>query len=160
MPIEKNTVVTFHYDLSDEKGEIIESSRDSEPQVYLHGYDGILPGLANALEGKDAEDNVAVTLLPEQAYGLIKPESMQRISLKHLMGAKKWRPGMIAQVNTDQGRRHVRVVKVGHKFVDVDTNHPLAGQTLTFTIDIVSTRDADPEEIAHGHVHGAGGHHH
>ena len=76
------------------------------------------------------------------------------------MGAKKWRPGMIAQVNTDQGRRHVRVVKVGHKFVDVDTNHPLAGQTLTFAIDIASTRDADPEEIAHGHVHGAGGHHH
>ena len=67
---------------------------------------------------------------------------------------------MIAQVNTDQGPRHVMVVKVGHKFVDVDTNHPLAGKPLTFDLNIISLRDAAPEEIAHGHVHGDGGHHH
>ena len=160
MPIGKNTVVTFHYQLSDDTGEIMESSREIEPNVYLHGYDGILPGLAKALEGKETGDAVVVTLPPEQAYGLIKPESMQRISAKHLMGAKKWSPGMIAQVNTDQGPRHVRVVKVGHKFIDVDTNHPLAGKTLTFDIEVISLRDAVPEEIAHGHVHGAGGHQH
>ena len=160
MPIEKNTVVTFHYQLTDQSGEVIESSRDSDPNVYLHGHGGILPSLAKAMEGRDVGEELVVTLPPEQAYGLIKPESMQRVSAKHLTGAKKWRPGMIAQVNTDQGRRQVRVVKVGHKFVDVDTNHPLAGKTVTFDIDIISLRTAEPEEIAHGHAHGIGGHQH
>ena len=160
MPIEKNTVVTFHYQLTDQSGEVIESSRDSDPNVYLHGHGGILPSLAKAMEGRDVGEELVVTLPPEQAYGLIKPESMQRVSAKHLTGAKKWRPGMIAQVNTDQGRRQVRVVKVGHKFVDVDTNHPLAGKTVTFDIDIISLRTAELEEIAHGHAHGVGGHQH
>lgn len=159
MPIEKNTVVTFHYILSDETGETVESSRSGEPSVYLHGHGGILPGLAEALAGKEAGDSVSVTLTPDQAYGQRKPDAIQRVPAKHLMGAKKWKPGMIAQVNTEQGPRHVLVAKVGHKFIDVDTNHPLAGKTLTFDVEVVSLRDAEPEEIAHGHVHGAGGHH-
>lgn len=160
MPIEKNTVVTFHYILSDETGETVESSRNGEPNVYLHGHGGILPGLAEALEGKEAGDSLSVTLTPDQAYGARKPDAIQRVPAKHLMGAKKWKPGMIAQVNTERGPRHVLVTKVGHKFIDVDTNHPLSGKTLTFDIEIVSLREAEPEEVAHGHVHGAGGHHH
>ncbi|MEX0623303.1 peptidylprolyl isomerase [Saccharospirillum sp.] len=160
MPIEKNTVVTFHYILSDETGETVESSRNGEPNVYLHGHGGILPGLSEALEGKEAGDSLSVTLTPDQAYGQRKPDAIQRVPAKHLMGAKKWKPGMVAQVNTEQGPRHVLVVKVGHKFIDVDTNHPLAGKTLTFDVEVVSLREAEPEEIAHGHVHGAGGHHH
>jgi FKBP-type peptidyl-prolyl cis-trans isomerase SlyD len=160
MPIEKNTVVTFHYILSDETGETVESSRNGEPNVYLHGHGGVLPGLAEALEGKEAGDSLSVTLSPDQAYGQRKPDAIQRVPAKHLQGAKKWKPGMIAQVNTDKGARHVMVVKVGHKFIDVDTNHPLAGKTLTFDIEVIDLRAAEAEEISHGHVHGAGGHHH
>jgi len=160
MPIAKNTVVTFHYTLTDDTGETIESSRDGEPTVYLHGHGGLFPALEATLEGKEAGDEITVTLTPEETYGPRKPDAMQRVSAKHLMGAKRWKPGMIAQVNTDEGPRHVVVVKVGHKFVDVDTNHPLAGKPLTFDLTVISLRDAAPEEISHGHVHGAGGHHH
>ena len=76
------------------------------------------------------------------------------------MGAKKWKPGMVAVVNTEQGQRQVTVVKVGMFKAEVDTNHPLAGKTLSFDIDIIDVRAASAEEIEHGHAHGVGGHHH
>lgn len=160
MPIEKNQVVLFHYSVSDEEGNDIESSRSAEPNAYLHGHGGIIAGLEEALEGRDAGDSFSVTVAPEKAYGMRKPDAVQRVPIKHLQGAKRWRPGMVAQVQTERGPRHVIVAKVGHKFADVDTNHPLAGKTLTFDIEILEVRDASAEEIAHGHVHGPGGHHH
>lgn len=160
MPIEKNQVVLFHYSVSDEQGNAIESSRSGEPNAYLHGRGGIIRGLEEALEGHDAGDSFSVTIAPEKAYGQPKPDAMQRLPIKHLQGAKRWKPGMVAQVQTNQGARHVVVAKVGHKFADVDTNHPMAGKTLTFDIEVISVRAAEPEEIAHGHVHGPAGHHH
>ncbi|WP_166263567.1 FKBP-type peptidyl-prolyl cis-trans isomerase [Marinobacter caseinilyticus] len=159
MPIEKNQVVLFHYSVSDDQGNAIESSRGGEPNAYLHGHGGIVQGLEEALEGRDAGESFSVTIAPEKAYGPRKADAMQRVPIKHLRGAKRWKPGMVAQVQTEQGARHVVVAKVGHKFVDVDTNHPMAGKTLTFDIDIVEVRAANPEEIAHGHAHGPGGHH-
>ncbi|WP_148863879.1 FKBP-type peptidyl-prolyl cis-trans isomerase [Marinobacter fonticola] len=159
MPIEKNQVVLFHYSVSDEQGNAIESSRDGEPNAYLHGHGGIIQGLEEALEGRDAGDSFSATVTPDKAYGPRNPEAMQRVPIKHLRGAKRWKAGMIAQVETEQGPRHVVVVKVGHKFADVDTNHPMAGRTLTFNVEIIEVRAAEPEEIAHGHAHGPGGHH-
>ena len=76
------------------------------------------------------------------------------------MGAKKWKPGMVAVVNTEQGQRQVTVVKVGMFKAEVDNNHPLAGKTLSFEIDVIDVRAASAEEIEHGHAHGVGGHHH
>ena len=160
MPIEKNIVVQFHYSLTDEQGETVESSAGSDPNAYLHGHGGIIPGLEEAMEGREAGDAFTVTVPPEKAYGPRKPDAIQRVPLKHLQGAKRWKPGMVAQVHTQQGPRHVLVAKVGHKFADVDTNHPLAGKTLTFEITIVDVREATAEEISHGHAHGVGGHHH
>lgn len=160
MPIEKNTVVQFHYTLTDEQGETIETSTGGEPNAYLHGHGGIISGLEEAMAGREAGDRFTVTVPPEKAYGQRKPGAMQRVPIKHLRGAKRWKPGMVAQVHTQQGPRHVLVAKVGHKFADVDTNHPLAGKSLTFEIDIVNVREATAEEIAHGHAHGVGGHHH
>lgn len=159
MQIEKNTVVHFHYTLSDAQGEI-ETSRDGEPMLYLHGHGGIIPGLEKALEGQAVGAQLNVTLAPEDAYGMPREDSIQRIPVKHLQGAKKWKPGMTATVQTDQGPRQVTVVKVGLKQVDVDTNHPLAGRELNFAIEILQVRAADADEIAHGHAHGIGGHHH
>jgi FKBP-type peptidyl-prolyl cis-trans isomerase SlyD len=159
MPIEKNQVVLFHYSVSDDQGKVVENSRGGEPDAYLHGHGGIIRGLEEALEGRNAGESFSVTVTPEKAYGPRRPDAMQRVPIKHLMGAKRWKPGMIAQVKTEQGPRHVLVAKVGHKFADVDTNHPMAGQILTFNIDIIEVRDAEPEEIAHGHAHGPGGHH-
>lgn len=160
MSIEKNKVVLFHYTVSEESGETIESSAEGPPNAYLHGHGGIIPGLEQAMTGREAGETFTVTVAPENAYGMRKPDAIQRVPIKHLAGAKRWKPGMVAQVQTERGRRHVVVAKVGHKFADVDTNHPLAGRTLTFDVEIVEVRDASAEELAHGHAHGVGGHHH
>lgn len=160
MKVEKNTVVLFHYRLTDDTGVEIESNTEIEPTAYLHGHGGIIAGLGKAMDGRESGESFQVTVPPEEAYGPRNPDAMQRLPIKHLLGAKRWKPGMIAQVQTSLGRRHVMVTKVGHKFADVDTNHPLAGRTLTFDITIAEVRDATSEEVTHGHAHGPGGHHH
>lgn len=160
MNIAKDRVVQLHYTLKDESGREIESSRGGSPMAYLHGHSNIIPGLEEALEGKAAGDQVSVTVPPEKGYGMPRPGLTQRVPVKHLQGAKTWRPGMVAVVQTEQGPRQVQVVKVGRFMADVDFNHPMAGKALSFDVEIVSVREADPEEVAHGHVHGDGGHQH
>jgi len=170
MKIEKNKVVTFHYTLKKESGEEVENSEGSDPVAYLHGHGNILKGLETALLGKSAGETCNVTLAAEQAYGPRQEAAKQRIPIKHLLNktntktgkakSGKIRPGMTVQVQTDQGPKQVVVEKVGKFNVDVDTNHPLAGETLTFDIQIVDVRDPSDDEIAHSHAHGAGGHHH
>lgn len=160
MSITKDKVVQFHYTLKDDKGEQMESTAGNDPMAYLHGHGNIIPGLENALEGKNPGDKFSVTIAPKDGYGERTEGELQRIPLKHLQGARKWKPGMMAFVETDKGYRQVTVMKVGKFNADVDTNHPLAGLTLTFDIEVVDLRDASDEEKAHGHAHGVGGHHH
>jgi len=160
MNIEKDKVVYFHYTLSGEDGTAYESSAGSHPMTFLFGHNNILPALETEFDGKKEGDQFQVTLPPEKAYGLRNEESIQRIPIKHLATKGKLQKGMAVKVNTDKGMRDVTVVKVGRFNVDVDTNHPLAGLTLTFDISIEEVRDAEAEELAHGHVHGVGGHHH
>ena len=159
MNIQKDTVVELHYAMSEGDTQI-ESSHDSETVLMLHGHKNMLAAIEDAIEGKAAGDKIEITLTPEQAYGVRQDNSIQRIPLKHLQGEKKWRPGMVAMVESNQGRKQVTVVKVGKFNADCDINHPLAGKTLNFVIDIVSVREASAEEISHGHVHGRGGVHH
>ncbi|HSC76517.1 MAG TPA: peptidylprolyl isomerase [Pseudomonadales bacterium] len=160
MQIAKDTVVTFHYVLTEKGGSFSENSRDEEPVAYLYGYDNILAGLEEAMLGKQAGDKVSVTLEAEHAYGLRNPELQQRMSIKHLKFNGKLKAGDIAWVETQEGPRQVTVIKPGKFMAEVDTNHPLAGKTLTFDIEVASVRAATEDEIAHGHAHGAGGHHH
>ncbi len=164
MLIEKNRVVSFHYRLSEAGAGLIEDSRAGEPLLYLHGHHGLFPVLEEALVGKSAGERIEVTLAPEQAYGPRRENAQQRISKSHVVGAGKrrvdFKPGMTVQVNTSEGQRTVVVTKVGLKTLDVDANHPLAGRTLSFDIEVVAVREASEEEIAHGHAHGAGGHAH
>ena len=160
MKIAEKSVVQFHYVLKEEDGTEIESSHESEPMAYLHGANNTLVGLENALAGKEAGDKFSVTLQPEDAYGQRQEDMIQRVPVKHLQGAKKWKAGMTAVVQTEQGQRQVTVVKVGKFMVTVDVNPPLAGKVLTFDIDVVDVREATEEEITHGHAHGVGGHHH
>lgn len=160
MKVADNQVVRFHYDLKDVDGEMLESSKDHDPIAYLHGHKGILPGLADAMVDKAVGEQLSVTLEPEDAYGEIQDDATQRIPVKHLQGAAKWKKGMTAVVQTEQGQRQVTIVKMGKFMVTVDTNHPFAGKTLTFDITIDDIRAATEEEIAHGHAHGVGGHQH
>ncbi len=160
MQIEKDKVASFHYTLTEPGHDFSEDSRADEPVAYLHGHDNILAGLEAALLGKAAGDKASVTLPPEQAYGLRNPQLQQRLSIKHLKFVGKLKAGDIAWIETEEGPRQVTVVKPGKFMAEVDTNHPLAGKTLTFDVDIISVRDATEEEVAHGHAHGEGGHHH
>ncbi len=160
MQIKQNTVVQFHYQLKETGGDILEITDRAEPMLYLHGHKNILPGLEEAMEGKQAGDQLCVDLEAAQAYGQREEGLIERVPIKYLQGAKKWKPGMPAWVETEHGLRPVTVVKVGKFNVDVDLNHPLAGKDLTFDITIESVREATPDEIAHGHAHGVGGHQH
>jgi FKBP-type peptidyl-prolyl cis-trans isomerase SlyD len=160
MKITKDTVVQFNYVLKDVDGNILEQTDTDQPIAYLHGHKNMLAGVEGALEGHEASESVAVTLAPEDGYGNVKEDALMKIPLKHLQGAKKWRPGMIATVNTEKGQHQVTVVKLGRFMVTVDSNHPFAGKTLTFEMDVVSVREATANEISHKHAHGAGGHQH
>jgi len=160
MQIGPDSVVSFHYVLKEADGEQLESSSGSQPMTYLHGHDSLLPGLESALAGKLAGDKFSVTLAPAHAFGERREDSELRVPISQLQGSKKWQPGMMAVIHTPQGHQQVTVLKVGHTMATVDTNHPMAGKTLIFDIDISEVRQASVEELAHGHAHGPGGHHH
>ena len=164
MKIADKTVAQFHYILKDEAGEEIESSHSSEPLAYLHGANNTLAGLEAALAGKEAGDKFSVTLQPEDAYGERNEDLIERVPAKHLQGLPsknaKWKAGMIAIVNTEQGQRQVTVLKSGKFMITVDVNPPLAGKVITFDVEVVDVRAATDEEVEHGHAHGVGGHHH
>lgn len=160
MNIEDNKVVSFHYTLKNAAGEQIESSRDREAMSYLHGSSNIIPGLEKAMLGKQAGDEFSVTVQPEEAYGAKTEANIQRIPLKRLGNMPRPAVGQVLGLQTQQGPVQVTVVKVGKFNIDVDANHPLAGQILTFDVEIVSVRDATEQEQSHGHAHGPGGHQH
>jgi FKBP-type peptidyl-prolyl cis-trans isomerase SlyD len=154
------TVVSFHYTLRDDAGKELETSRGGDPATYLHGANNIIPGLESALAGRAGGDNFSATVSPEDGYGLRDPDKAQRVPIKHLSFKGKLRPGAAVQLSTSEGMRAVTVVKAGRHTADIETNHPRAGQTLVFDIVVLETRRASAEEMAHGHVHGPGGHQH
>ncbi len=157
MTIQDKKVVSFHYTLSNQDGEQMETTRNKEPMTYLHGAQNIIPGLESAMAGRSVGDEFQVTLEPADAYGEKKEANIQRISSKHLRFPKKLKPGQIVGLQTRKGPVQVTIVKVGRFNVDVDSNHPLAGQALIFDVEISAVRDATEEEMSHGHAHGPGG---
>ena len=157
MTIQDKKVVSFHYTLTNQDGEQMETTRDKKPMTYLHGAQNIIPGLESAMAGRSVGDEFQVTLEPADAYGEKKEANIQRISSKHFRFPKKLKPGQIVGLQTRKGPIQVTIVKVGRFNVDVDSNHPLAGQALTFDVEVSTVRDATEEEISHGHAHGPGG---
>lgn len=157
MIVADKKVVSFHYTLTNTQGVELESTRDRQPMTYLHGARNIIPGLESALSGKAAGDRFQVTIEPGEAYGERKPGNIQRIPAKHFRDTRRLQPGQAVSIQTRRGPVQASVVKVGRFNVDVDANHPLAGQTLTFDVEVTAVRDATGEELSHGHVHGAGG---
>jgi len=163
MQIGQDTVVAFHFTLTDAAtGLELEGSTGGAPRLYLHGHQALLPALETVLSGHVAGDRVEVKLAAVDAYGERRDDAIERVPLKHLQYAgKRIRPGAVAGLRTADGHTiPVTVVKLGKFAVDVDRNHPYAGKSLQFALEVVSVRAAGPEEIAHGHAHGPGGHHH
>jgi FKBP-type peptidyl-prolyl cis-trans isomerase SlyD len=161
------TVVSFHYDLYDAEANKIESSSattgaDAKAMLFLFGESSVLAGLQDAFRGKKAGEDFSVTIPHEKAYGRHYPDRIQRIPRKKIDGSKRqtFRPGQIVTVRGEHGPVPGTIVKVGKFHVDIDGNHPLAGQDLTFDVRVESVREASNEEVAHGHAHGPGGHAH
>jgi len=157
MPIERGKVVSFHYRVRDDEGEEIESSEGKDPAVYLHGRGSIVPGLENEMRGHEPGDKFTATIAPEHAYGMYDPDAIARVPIKHLIRPGRLSVGKAVAVNTQRGATRAIVTKVGRFNVDVDFNHPLAGRTLVFDVEVVDVRDATQEELQHGHAHGPGG---
>jgi len=159
MKIEKDRVVRFHYTVSEVGQAPIESSKDREPLAILIGHGNIIPGLEKAMDGREAGESFGTDVPAADAYGERREGLTQRVPKKHF-GDQRLAPGMQVVLNTNFGPRAVTIHKVGMSVVDVDLNHPMAGKDLHFDVEIVDVREATPEELEHGHVHGDGGHHH
>lgn len=160
MQIIENSVVSFHYTLTDKDGNVIDSSNGNAPLTYMHGGGQIVPGLENALAGKIVGEKLDVNVSAAEGYGEHHDFMVQQVPREAFQGVDDIQPGMQFQAQTPQGGMTVTVTAVDETTVTVDGNHPLAGQDLFFAVEIMTVRAATEEEIAHGHVHGEGGHQH
>ena len=154
MKIADNCVVSIHYTLTDNSGETLDSSAGREPLNYLHGNNGLIPGLEKELTGKTVGDAFVATVAPEEAYGLPNPELVQDVPLEALAQIENLEVGMQLQSRGDDGRVQVVVVEaIGDSTATLNANHALAGETLHFDVSVEAVREATAEELEHGHAH-------
>lgn len=156
MQISKHKVAAIHYTLTDNSGMVLDSSQGREPLHYIQGIGNLIPGMEEGLEGKIKGDKFKLTIAPEKGYGVKDDKLTQKVP-RSAFGAQKIEKGMQFQTNHGQV---VTITEIGLSEITVDANHPLAGVTLNFDVEVISVREATEEELDHGHVHGPGGHHH
>lgn len=160
MSITQDQVVSIHYTLRDDAGEVIDASAAGAPLAYLHGHGNLIPGLERELTGKSAGDRLQVKIAARDGYGEYDSALVQRVPRRALKGVPNLKVGMRLQTQGAHGARAVTVTQVVGDMVTLDGNHPLAGKNLNFEVQIAAVREATAEELTHGHVHGPGGHHH
>ena len=160
MLVARDTVVTIHYTLKNDAGEVLDSSAGGEPLAYIHGGGNIIVGLEEALEGKAAGDHLGVAIPAGKAYGEHDDALVKQVPRRAFQIGGDVKAGMRFTAQTEHGPRQVVVTRVAGDMVTVDGNHPLAGQALNFDVQITEVRAASDEELSHGHVHGPGGHDH
>ena len=155
--VKKDRVVSINFVLRDENGEMLDQSEEGQPLEYLHGHHDIVPGLEKALEGKHVGEHVRVIIPPSEAYGEYEVSLVDEVSREQFPGIDDIQPGMQFQTTMDDGAPMViHVTAVDEEVVVVDGNHPLAGVTLVFEVDIIDVRQACEDELDHGHVHAGG----
>ncbi|HIE40141.1 MAG TPA: peptidylprolyl isomerase [Thiomicrorhabdus sp.] len=159
MNIEKNNVVQIEYTLTNAEGEVMDAS-NGNPLAYLHGHSNLIPGLEAELEGKQKGDKFNITIPAAQAYGERVDALIQTVPNDMFQGVDNLEVGMRFEAQSEQGMHSVEITAIEGDQVTVDGNHPMAGLTLTFDVEIMDVRAATPEEVEHGHAHGAGGHQH
>jgi FKBP-type peptidyl-prolyl cis-trans isomerase SlyD len=160
MQIADDTAVMIHYTLKNDAGEVLDSSEGDEPLGYIHGQGNIVEGLEKALTGKSAGTKLNVKVAPAEGYGERDKSRVQTVPKEAFEDGDQIKPGMRFQTHTEDGVAIVTVTAVSGEEVTIDANHPLAGETLHFEVEVVAVRACTAEELAHGHIHGAGGHHH
>lgn len=154
LSIGDNLAVSMHYKLTDNDGNVLDSSEGAEPLDYLHGVGNLIPGLEKALTGKVEGESVQVKVEPAEAYGEVMPELIEIVQKTAFQGVDSIEAGMAFEAQGPDGAmQHVVVKKVEGDEVTVDANHPLAGVVLNFDVTIISVREATEEEVAHGHTH-------
>ncbi|MFP3853487.1 MAG: peptidylprolyl isomerase [Anaerolineales bacterium] len=151
--IEKDKAVFIHYTLTDDEGEVLDSSEEAEPLGYLHGHGQIIPGLEKELEGHEVGDSFEVTIQAEEAYGLRNEDLVSTVPSSLFEGVDDVEVGMQFRAESDQGPQLVTVTEVEGEEVTIDANHPLAGEQLNFEVEVKDIRPATDEELQHGHVH-------
>lgn len=154
MKIALDTAVQIHYTLKNDAGEVIDSSEGAEPLAYLHGHSNIIPGLERELDGKQAGERVNAVIEPADGYGEYDESLVRQIPRSEVQGAGEIEEGMQIHAQSDDGVHALTVIAVDDKNITLDGNHPLAGQTLHFDVEVVAVRDATEDELAHGHIHG------
>ncbi|MCP3919491.1 MAG: peptidylprolyl isomerase [bacterium] len=160
MQIAAKSVVAIDYTLKDEGGEVLDTSDGDQPLEYLHGVGLLVPGLEEALEGKESGHELQVNIPPEKGYGERDDRLLQNVPKAQLPVEAELEVGMQFQAQSEDGIHVVTVMSIEGDQVLLDGNHPLAGMTLDFEVKVVNVREATEEELEHGHVHGPGGHEH
>ena len=158
--IKKDAVVSLSYTLTNADGQELDKSTHDKPFAYLHGNKQIVPGLENALEGMTIGDKKEVTVPPAEGYGEFAPGLKMDIERSNFPKDIEIQEGMQFSAEVKGDNRIFTVTGLEGEKVQVDGNHPLAGQTLNFDVEVVEIRDATKEELEHGHIHGPGGHQH
>jgi len=158
MQVAEKKAVTIKYTLRDEEGAVLDTTDGRDPLTYLHGAGNLVPGVEEALEGKSPGDEIKVTVPPEKAYGNREDANVRNVPVRKLPDGKLG-PGTQVRLNTNHGSVIATVLDIKGDYAVIDMNHPLAGKTLRFEMEVVDVRDATEEELAHGHVHGPGEHH-
>lgn len=159
--ITKGKVVTLSYTLKDTDGHELDTADASNPFIYLHGAGQIVPGLELALNGLKIGDRKKVAVPPSEGYGEMIPGLKLELDRSQFPQNVELKEGM--QFTADIGNGQVlpfRIESIQDARVRINGNHPLAGAVLHFDVEVLGVRDATPEEIAHGHAHGPGGHSH
>jgi FKBP-type peptidyl-prolyl cis-trans isomerase SlyD len=159
MQIANNTAVSIHYTLTNDAGEELDSTVGGEPMVYLHGSGNIISGLEKALHHKNVGDKLNVRVEAADAYGEFSDDMIQVVSREMFDGIDKVEVGMQFHAAVNSGSGIITVIKIDGDEITVDGNHPMAGQSLNFDVEIIGVRLATKEELSHGHIHGAGCHH-
>ena len=157
MQIAKNSVVAIDYNLTNDAGEVLDTSEGHEPLAYLHGVGGIIPGLERELEGKQVGDQLQVSVKPEDGYGERDDALEQEVPRDQFEGEDDLALGMQFQVDSEAGPTVVTVIEIDDDVVTIDGNHPMAGINLNFDVTVREVREATSDELSHGHVHGMGG---
>ncbi len=159
MQIANNTAVSIHYTLTNDAGEELDSTAGSEPMVYLHGSGNIITGLEKALHHKNVGDKFDVRIEPADAYGEFSEDMIQVVSRDMFEGIDEVEIGMQFHAAVNSGSGIITVIKIDGDDITIDGNHPMAGQALNFSVEVMGVRMATKDENSHGHIHGAGCNH-
>ena len=151
MQVQTDVVVSIHYTLSDDSGEVIQTSEGGSPLEYLQGYGNVVPGLEEALEGASIGEELKTVIPPEKGYGLVDPSWVQMAPRSSFHNIEPLEVGMALMTQTEDGPRRFMVTEIGDEEVEVDGNHPLAGLNLHFSVHVEGLRASTEKEREQGH---------